>query len=127
MKEPTSGPLFACIYPGLCDKARALGYALAIHGTIVRDMDLIAVPWVETAATPEELYAALKEYLGALSWTELIREQLPEDAANRVILAAVDRGEAGWEVKPHGRLARNLYLLYGVKVDLSVIPLQPKP
>lgn len=124
MKEPTSGPLFACIYPGLCDISRKLGYALALHGTLVRDMDLIAVPWVEDAATPDQLYVALKSHLGALSWMDLIKEQLPKEVADKVILSAVERGEAGWEIKPHGRIARNLHLLYGVKVDLSVIVLK---
>ena len=30
----------------LCDVAREMGYALALHGSMNRDMDLIAVPWV---------------------------------------------------------------------------------
>lgn len=45
MKPPTRAPFFACIYHGLCDVARARGYALAIHGTVTSDLDLIAVPW----------------------------------------------------------------------------------
>jgi hypothetical protein len=31
----------------------------------------------------------------------------------------------GAEVKPHGRLAWNLYLDHGAKVDLSVMPMFP--
>lgn len=35
--------------------ARECGYALARHGSEVRDFDLIAVPWSEDAVAPEEL------------------------------------------------------------------------
>lgn len=31
------------------------GYALAVHGSLVRDLDLIAVPWAESCSTPQEL------------------------------------------------------------------------
>jgi hypothetical protein len=35
--------------------ARQCGYALARHGSEVRDFDLIAVPWTAEAVAPEEL------------------------------------------------------------------------
>jgi len=38
LKEPTRAPIFACLYPGLCDIARKHGYALAIHGTVESDL-----------------------------------------------------------------------------------------
>jgi hypothetical protein len=36
--------------------AREHGWALAVHGTLVRDIDLIAVPWVEEAAPWTTVY-----------------------------------------------------------------------
>ena len=35
--------------------AREVGYAIGVHGSLERDVDLIAVPWVEEAVGPEAL------------------------------------------------------------------------
>jgi|GEM_PF-1622544 len=35
--------------------AREVGYAIGVHGTMERDLDLIAAPWVADAVTPFEL------------------------------------------------------------------------
>ena len=103
MKTATRAPAFACIYPGLCDIARKLGYALAIHGTVTADLDLIAVPWVDGAASAEALVEAMRAHLGAcLDIADCFGNQTP---------------------KPHGRMAWNLYMDFGAKVDLSVMPL----
>jgi hypothetical protein len=45
--------------------ARDNGYAIGVHGTQARDYDIIAVPWVEDAASVEELVAALCRVLNA--------------------------------------------------------------
>lgn len=117
MKPPTRAPFYASLYPGLCDVARKHGYALAIHGTVTSDLDLIACPWIEEAGEPEELKRALMEHLDACDYKEsLIRFGLSSDEADKAI-GTPDRSE-----KPHGRIAWNLYLDNGCKVDLSVMP-----
>lgn len=122
MREPTRGPLFACLYQGLCDVARANGYALAIHGTLVNDMDLIAVPWTEEAIAAEDLVAAIREHIGAVGYADLLRRDSPflsETAISQIVER--DGGLDATE-KPHGRRAWNLYLYAGAKVDLSILP-----
>lgn len=57
---PNNAPTYMCLYPGLAAVARANGYALAVHGSLARDMDLIAVPWTAEAASPEEVVAAIE-------------------------------------------------------------------
>lgn len=52
MKDPTYAPMYAALYPGLAKITRAHGYALAVHGTLGRDMDLICVPWIEAPSEP---------------------------------------------------------------------------
>ena len=52
MKEPNYAPMYAVLYPALTKVARSHGYALAVHGTLGRDMDLICVPWVEAPSEP---------------------------------------------------------------------------
>ncbi len=40
--------------------ARTHGYALAVHGSEIRDLDLIAVPWVDECSTPAVLAEAIR-------------------------------------------------------------------
>jgi hypothetical protein len=42
--------------------AKACGWAIGVHGSLVRDIDLIGVPWLEDAKTSHEFYLALREH-----------------------------------------------------------------
>lgn len=105
MKPPTRAPAYACIYHGLAEVARKLGYALAIHGSVLTDLDLIAVPWVPEAVPAEELVEAIKKHVDC---------------------CGVNMDDVGVEhdavIKPHGRLAWKLVMEAGGSVDLSVLP-----
>ena len=80
-------------------KAREMGYAVAVHGSLARDVDLIAVPWVEDAAPADRLVAALMETIGRCDFTN------------------DEQGEA----KPHGRLGWSFWMHeYTTYVDVSV-------
>ncbi len=59
MKPPNFAPIYVGLYPGLAEICRANGYALAAHGSAGRDFDLIAVPWVDSPKTPNELIDAI--------------------------------------------------------------------
>jgi hypothetical protein len=48
----------AALYPQLCTIFQQHGYALAVHGSLARDFDVIAVPWSEKVSRPE---AVIKE------------------------------------------------------------------
>lgn len=84
--------------------AREHGYALALHGSFVRDMDLVAIPWVEQARPHADLIKALFEVVG---WTH------DEDTAERVYQERVE--------KPHGRTAYAIPTGGGSYVDLSIM------
>lgn len=45
--------------------AREVGYAIAVHGTLERDLDLIAAPWTEDACGRNELFQHIATGLGA--------------------------------------------------------------
>jgi len=53
------GPVYVALYPALAEIAREHGFALAIHGSIVRDFDLIAIPWVESPSHPDKVVEAM--------------------------------------------------------------------
>lgn len=74
---------YQSILPALRDTARDHGYALALHGSQRRDLDLIAVPWTDTYSDRDVLAKAL-----AMTACGLTRQ-----------------GPYEWEQKPHGRIA----------------------
>lgn len=121
MKPASRAPFFACLYHGLCDVARSRGYALTIHGTVTTDLDLVAIPWTAEAVSAEDLKDALMKHLGACGYADLLRKGsiLTEEQVQQVL---AQQGTAEDTKKPHGRRAWNLYMDFGAKVDLSVMP-----
>ena len=83
--------------------ARAHGYAVAIHGSMQRDLDVIAVPWTNKAVTAKTLVKRLCEGL----------DLMYDHSRNPV-------------EKPHGRLAWTLLMNGACWMDLSVMPLLEK-
>jgi hypothetical protein len=53
--KPNYGPVYCAMYPALAKICQKHGYALAVHGSLARDFDLIAVPWAEEISTKEEV------------------------------------------------------------------------
>jgi len=106
MKDVSRAPAYACLYHGLAEIARKHGYSLAIHGSLQKDLDLVAIPWIEDADDKEILVEALRKHCEAC-----------------ITLISSDVNP---EQKPHGRIAWNLYMEHGAKVDLSVMPMKKK-
>ena len=82
------------------------GYALTMHGSFTRDLDLVAVPWTDRAREPEHLARRVLEACG-----------LKDSHSNP--------GE-----KPHGRLVWTMRLPdFGDPrfVDFSIVPPTPTP
>lgn len=88
----------------LRDKARELGYALAVHGSLIRDIDLVACPWIAEAVDAQTLAESLLEVA----------------AKHNNGTAFLRAGCPGY--KPHGRLVWSLHLGDGPYIDLSVMP-----
>lgn len=59
---PTFAPVYACaMYPQMAELFVKNGYALTVHGSLQRDLDLIAIPWVENPTPRAEILAAVLE------------------------------------------------------------------
>lgn len=99
--------LLGLILPPMRLVARDLGYALTIHGSLDRDIDIVAVPWREhQVSDPDRLAIAL---CGAVAG----------------VTGRCNRESGEWTVKPHGRLAKILMAWCGentAQLDLSVMP-----
>lgn len=57
---PGLAPAYAALVPLFAAVARPLGYAIAVHGSMRRDLDLVAVPWTDDAAPAENLVEAIR-------------------------------------------------------------------
>lgn len=61
MKKANFAPIYCGMYPELAEIARSHGYALAIHGSLARDFDLIAIPWVENPSKSDVVVRSFEE------------------------------------------------------------------
>jgi len=60
--RPNYAPVYAvALYPKLAKIFQKHGYALAVHGSLVRDFDIIAVPWGEKLSSHEEVIKEVTE------------------------------------------------------------------
>lgn len=93
--------------------ARFHGYAVAVHGSLANDIDLVAVPWVERADDADELARSI---MGAVS--AIVGRCYTAKAGNAI----------EWTEKPHGRRAVSLHMVeaFNIWIDLSVMPAVPK-
>lgn len=97
--KPNYAPVYAAeMYPGLCKIFHKHGYALAVHGSLARDFDIIAVPWRSVVSTEK---AVLR------------------DVESEYAVRIIGKGS----LKEHGRVAYTLSVGFGqCAVDLSFFP-----
>lgn len=99
--------VFHKIIEPLREVAEQKGYAIAVHGSLARDIDLVGIPWTTEAVSAEEFAEAIRakaeEILGAC---------FPDDRYPQP------------QIKPHMRLAWSLQV-GGTYIDLSVMPRRP--
>ena len=109
--------LLDLILPPMRRIAKDFGYAITVHGSLNRDIDLVAIPWCEhDVAAPEvlvmKLCPAIAGVTGRCNWmrgTETMVDFTP---------------------KPHGRVAATLLVWCGedsANLDLSIKPTLPAP
>lgn len=104
---PAWPALYGVLYPVILDAAKDSGYAIALHGSLGRDMDVIAVPWTEEAIPEHELVERVGRALSDHWWIEL------------------DEIQRNSIVYPHGRLVWTIVLEGGAFVDFGVMPRVP--
>lgn len=97
--KPNYAPVYAAaLYPDWCKLFQKHGYALAVHGSLARDFDMVAIPWTDGAAEPETI---IKELIGRWAFKTV--------------------GDP--ENKNHGRICYTVSCGFGeCAVDLSFMP-----
>lgn len=113
-KPPSNGRacFYAIILPHAIKAARSCGYALAVHGSLVNDLDLVAVPWVKDARPAEDLVRAVVEAVGGFV-PGCMMPGIPMDAA---CIAGAGHDH------PHGRRVWNICWGGRSLIDLGVMP-----
>lgn len=91
--------VFANLIGPLRTVCMELGYAVTVHGSLRRDIDLVAVPWIKGAAGRDTLLGAICQTFDAVP------------------------GCDGWRARPHGRMAHIVHLPSNTYLDLSVMPI----
>ena len=93
-------------YPVLRRCAYNHGYALTVHGSMLRDIDLVAVPWVTRCKAPSTLAKAIFGLVRTMSGREKVFVRMNKKPTQ----------------KPHGRLAWSIFFSRDGYLDLSVMP-----
>lgn len=103
---------FVSRLPAIREAAQAHGYAIGLHGSCRRDLDLIAVPWRDGSSDADTLAHAIAQAACGLSRA----------------------GAYDWESKPASRIAASIPICWpgwhgqdgAGHIDLSVMPQAPK-
>lgn len=99
MKPANLAPVYCSLYPELAEIARKHGYALAIHGSMARDFDLICVPWTEN---PSKSQVVVDEFTSTFAITDVTSP----------------------DIRPHGRMVYSISFGFGeFFADLSFMPI----
>lgn len=108
---PARAAAYVALYPMLQQIAKRHGYALAVHGSLHRDFDIVAIPWVEEASDPLALIKAMKKATKAVTHTDSADHYFKDCSPTQ---------------KPHGRVAYSLHFtnqgMHGGYLDISVMP-----
>lgn len=111
---------YSSYLPALMEVAQKCGYALAVHGSMTRDLDLIAVPWVKKAYSPESLVIMLQEAMTGQRnsrkyWKEHANKD-PKPHRRKAYIIPIATLHDKFEGKSLGSQQRHAF------IDLSVMP-----
>jgi len=120
---PKPAAFYGCIYNIVQEVGIANGYAVAIHGSLARDLDLIAVPWTNDAISDFELIKLIAEVLGG---------ECRNENGFKIGLGNDAMYGKDYTPRPHERRAYRIYLgnsfekqdggLITYYIDISVTP-----
>jgi hypothetical protein len=113
--------LYAYCYEAMKVIAKDHGYNLVLHGSMNRDLDLIAIPWVHNPKPESEMIKAFSDYLGGYLETD-VDKRLPGGRNSYVI--NLNRG--GYKRNSEGDIVDPVEFTPDPEyyIDISVTPLR---
>lgn len=113
--------LLDLILPPMRRAAKDAGYAITVHGSLNRDIDLVAIPWGEFCrGDADSLVISLCGAVRGVTGRCNFMSGRDQDGSGSIV---------DWTAKPHGRKAATLLVLCGensANLDLSVMPIISK-
>jgi hypothetical protein len=124
MKTPNNKPihakpsLYVLYFLALKEIAMDYGYNLVLHGSLNRDLDLIAIPWVDKPKPSTELITALADYLGGK-----VQDTVSDHPGGRTAFT-IDLNRGGYVRTPEGDIADPIVFIEDPQyyIDISVTP-----
>lgn len=99
---------YQSLVPTIRRVARESGYAIGLHGSMTRDLDLIAAPWTKKAVSSETLALRIEKAVCKYRFIRSYKQ------LRKVV--------ATYKPKPHGRIAYVIMTGQRTYIDLSVLP-----
>lgn len=114
-------PYYTILFVKLDKIVNRFGWAISLHGTMIRDLDLVLIPWTEDADHEDKVIDAIRLFVDGLYITKAKKKNMKEmNASSKDGLAHFAVTE-----KPHGRRAISMYIgVSGYYLDISIMPRQ---
>lgn len=92
---------YACMWEDIRQCAMDCGWAVALHGSLASDMDIMAMPWVENAIPFEDMIDKVSKLF------------TDNDISSQYVVA--------FNVKPHDRVVATIPIFDDFYLDISTI------
>ena len=56
--------IYAQMLPTIRDIARECGWGIGLHGSLIKDLDLIAIPWIDDATSARDMVERISDNIG---------------------------------------------------------------
>lgn len=76
---------YAVLWNDFRQKALDIGWALALHGSMSSDMDIMAMPWTENAKPLSELISSISDCIGGTIWKDSHYKPYYDKPHNRIV------------------------------------------
>lgn len=126
MKPTHAKPqLYAYYFLELKEIAKEYGYNLVVHGSMNRDLDLIAIPWVDDPKPEFDMINAMSNKLRGVTFKDpanYLFTKLPGGRTNYVI----DLNRGGYKKNKEGLITEPIEFIPDPEyyIDISVTPLK---
>jgi hypothetical protein len=104
---------YAVTWAEIRQVAREYGYALTLHGSLSRDLDVVAIPWIDDAGDELDMLHAICEKVGGY---------IPKDEPS-----FKPHGRKSWVICLGGASAEFDSSEFATYIDISIMPKNPKP
>lgn len=104
-----------CLHP-LQEIAKGLGYNLVVHGSMNRDLDLIAIPWIDNPHSEIKLIQTIDMYLRGICYED-------NNAKEGYMFSTLSGGRNNYVINLNRSNKWNNYTDEQYYLDISITPL----